>query len=77
MIPAVDLRCALWFKSTYSGTDSNCVEVAHAPGVISVRDSKNPCGPVLVFGSAAWNAFLAGGKVARGRVRRGRCTLAR
>ncbi|MFI8941158.1 DUF397 domain-containing protein [Streptomyces sp. QH1-20] len=72
MIPAVDLRCALWFKSTYSGTDSNCVEVAHAPGVIGVRDSKNPCGPVLVFGAVAWNAFLAGREVARSGVRQRR-----
>ncbi|WP_437114142.1 DUF397 domain-containing protein [Streptomyces syringium] len=72
MIPAVDLRHALWFKSTYSGTDSNCVEVAHAPGVIGVRDSKNPCGPVLTFGPVAWTAFVAGGKVAQDRVSRGR-----
>ncbi|GGR23255.1 DUF397 domain-containing protein [Streptomyces netropsis] len=72
MIPAVDLRCALWFKSTYSGTDSNCVEVAHAPGVIGVRDSKNPCGPVLVFGPVAWKAFLAGGEVAKNGVHQSR-----
>ncbi|MFV8130687.1 DUF397 domain-containing protein [Streptomyces syringium] len=69
MIPAVDLRGALWFKSTYSGTDSNCVEVAHAPGVIGVRDSKNPCGPVLTFGPVAWGAFLAGGEVTKSGVR--------
>ncbi|MEV6775203.1 DUF397 domain-containing protein [Streptomyces syringium] len=72
MIPAVDLRCAFWFKSTYSGTDSNCVEVAHAPGVIGVRDSKKPCGPVLVFGPVAWTAFVARGVVAQGRVSRNR-----
>lgn len=72
MIPAVDLRHALWFKSTYSGTDSNCVEVVHAPGVIGVRDSKDPCGPVLVFGPAAWYAFLAGREVARSGVRQSR-----
>ncbi|MGX8906747.1 DUF397 domain-containing protein [Streptomyces netropsis] len=69
MIPAVDLRCALWFKSTYSGTDSNCVEVAHAPGVIGIRDSKNSCGPVLTFGPEAWRVFLAGGEVAKSGVR--------
>ncbi|MER6850163.1 DUF397 domain-containing protein [Streptomyces flaveolus] len=27
------------------------------PGVVPVRDSKNPDGPVLVVGRAAWAAF--------------------
>ncbi|MFI9329796.1 DUF397 domain-containing protein [Kitasatospora sp. NPDC052868] len=29
------------------------------PGVVPVRDSKDPSGPALVFASAAWSAFLA------------------
>ncbi|WP_308406251.1 DUF397 domain-containing protein [Streptomyces sp. AC602_WCS936] len=29
------------------------------PGVVPVRDSKNPDGPVLVVGRAAWSAFTA------------------
>ena len=33
-----------WRKSSHSGSDTNCVEVA-AEG--AVRDSKNPGGPVL------------------------------
>ncbi|MFF5130753.1 DUF397 domain-containing protein [Streptomyces syringium] len=69
MISTVDLRCALWFKSTYSGTDSNCVEVAHALGVIGVRDSKDPCGPILTFDPVTWRAFVAGGGAGKGCAR--------
>ncbi|MEU5284067.1 DUF397 domain-containing protein [Streptomyces sp. NPDC020755] len=28
------------------------------PGVVPVRDSKNPHGPALVLTSAAWTAFI-------------------
>ncbi|GAA3751016.1 hypothetical protein GCM10022225_39240 [Plantactinospora mayteni] len=28
------------------------------PGVVAVRDSKDPAGPVLTFGPAAWRAFV-------------------
>lgn len=50
----------IWLKSSYSGADAgNCleVEVAHPIGV-PVRDSKDPHGPVIVFGDVAWAAFL-------------------
>jgi hypothetical protein len=58
-----DLSNAVWRKSTRSGpwTD-NCVEVAFVDGTIAVRDSKNPGGPVLVFTSAEWDAFVDGAK---------------
>jgi hypothetical protein len=47
-----------WATSSHSGEEGNCVEVA--PGQVSVlaRDSKDPDGPVLGFGAAAWGAFL-------------------
>ncbi|MGY5308072.1 DUF397 domain-containing protein [Nocardia gipuzkoensis] len=39
-----------WFKSSYSATHSDCVEVAFLDGDhVGVRDSKNPTGPALVF----------------------------
>lgn len=58
----VNLDQAIWRKATASGGDGGlCVEVAtNLPGVVAVRDSKNPGGPVLTFTSAAWRAFLSG-----------------
>jgi hypothetical protein len=34
------------------------VEVAELPGTVWVRDSKDPTGPVLRFGEAAFRAFV-------------------
>ncbi|MFF4382793.1 DUF397 domain-containing protein [Kitasatospora sp. NPDC001547] len=48
-----------WFKSSHSGTEGgNCVEVAHTPGTIRVRDSKDKTGPQLTFTAAAWADFI-------------------
>ncbi len=47
-----------WRKSSYSGLESNCVEVGGAPGLVGVRDSKDAEGPVLEFGRAQWSAFV-------------------
>jgi hypothetical protein len=56
-----DLSEAKWFKSSYSGGDKACVEVAFlAEGHIGVRDSKNLTGPALKFTPGAWNAFTTG-----------------
>ncbi|WP_280297354.1 DUF397 domain-containing protein [Nocardia abscessus] len=49
-----------WFKSSYSGTHSDCVEVAFLDwDHVGVRDSKNPTGPALVFTAGEWDAFTA------------------
>ncbi|GAA1350405.1 DUF397 domain-containing protein [Streptomyces beijiangensis] len=60
-IPESDLTSATWHKSTYSGGEgNNCLEVAAAfPGLVPVRDSKNPHGPALTFRAPAWSAFIA------------------
>ncbi|MFF7638884.1 DUF397 domain-containing protein [Streptomyces canus] len=48
-----------WFKSSYSsGSGDDCVEVAHTPATIRVRDSKNPAGPHLTASPAPWADFL-------------------
>ncbi|MEU2676770.1 DUF397 domain-containing protein [Streptomyces sp. NPDC007107] len=53
---------AAWRKSSYSGTNGGeCVEVADGCAAsVPVRDSKNPAGPVLTVGTAAWQAFVDG-----------------
>ncbi|MER6173045.1 DUF397 domain-containing protein [Streptosporangium sp. NPDC001681] len=59
----ISLTCRAEFrKSSLSGGSSdNCVEVAtNLPGLIAVRDSKNPSGPMLTFSPTAWNNFLTG-----------------
>ncbi|MGH3069097.1 MAG: DUF397 domain-containing protein [Streptosporangiaceae bacterium] len=53
-----DLRRAQWRTSTHSANGSTCVQVAHnLPGIVAVRDSKNPAGPALVFSPDEWRAF--------------------
>lgn len=58
----VDLSRAAWHKSSYSGSNGGqCVEVArNLPGVVAVRDSKDPGGPSLLVTTAEWRAFLDG-----------------
>ena len=50
----------LWRKSSYSGNGgADCVEVARdLPGVVAVRDSKNPDGPVLIVSRDEWASFI-------------------
>ncbi|MFD7286052.1 DUF397 domain-containing protein [Streptomyces sp. NPDC059863] len=50
-----------WVKSSYSGVNNNCVEVAvPSGGGRAVRDSKNPSGPALLFGADEWQTFVRG-----------------
>ncbi|WP_096212415.1 DUF397 domain-containing protein [Streptomyces sp. 2323.1] len=54
------LSAASWRKSSYSNTQGgDCVEVADGiPGVVPVRDSTRPAGPVVLVGAPAWTAFI-------------------
>lgn len=48
-----------WRKSTRSNGSGNCVEVAgDLAGMVGLRDSKDPTGPVLTFDATKWTAFV-------------------
>lgn len=47
-----------WRTSSYSDQHGGeCVEVAALAPAVAVRDSKDPDGPRLAFGAAAWRVF--------------------
>jgi len=60
----MDVSSATWRKSSYSGGNGgNCVEVAgNLPGIVAVRDSKDPHGPALIFTPDEWRTFATGVK---------------
>jgi len=55
-----DLSQTVWQKSSYSNGQANCVEVArNLPGIVVVRDSKDPDGEVLRVNWEGWTNFTA------------------
>ena len=59
MTAAASARAA-WRTSSHSEANGDCIEVARpAPGMIAVRDSKDPGGSALAFPSVHWTAFTA------------------
>jgi hypothetical protein len=59
---ALTLAGATWRTSSRSSGNGNCVEVAFLDRAVAVRDSKDRTGPVLIFTSAEWDAFVAGAR---------------
>ncbi|MER5458188.1 DUF397 domain-containing protein [Micromonospora sp. NPDC002389] len=56
----MELTGAHWRTSSRSAQSNDCVEVAlNVRGVVGVRDSKDPAGPVLAFDPYAWRVFVA------------------
>ena len=53
-----ELSRALWRKSTYSGGNGSCVEIADLGTAAAVRDSKDRNGPKLVFAADEWRSFV-------------------
>jgi len=57
-----------WFTSSYSNNGGQCIEVATnlvaSRGVVPVRDSKNPGGPVLALPASAFASFVTSVKAA-------------
>lgn len=60
--PAADLPVTSgWVKSHYSTPSGNCVEVATLePGLVALRNSRDPEGPALVCPPDAIDAFVRG-----------------
>ncbi|MFD8062175.1 DUF397 domain-containing protein [Streptomyces cyaneofuscatus] len=56
-----ELSTAHWRSSSYSNSNGGeCVQVSDDfPGLVPVRDSKNPTGPALVLRATAWSAFVS------------------
>ncbi|MGW5675288.1 DUF397 domain-containing protein [Streptomyces sp. NPDC003860] len=52
-----------WVKSSYSNNGGSCVEWtpdhASATGLVPVRDSKRPAGPVLLVSTGAFAGLIA------------------
>jgi Domain of unknown function (DUF397) len=63
--PGTDLSRALWRKSTYSGGNGSCVEIADLGAAAAVRDSKDQNGPKLVFAADEWRSFIESIKAGR------------
>lgn len=57
MKPA-ELRAPEWRRSTRSGVNGNCVEVAYHGSAVAVRDSKHSTGPALIFTASEWQRFI-------------------
>ena len=51
-----------WIKAQASTHNGACVEIAAAGGNIAMRDSKDPGGPILVYTTAEFSAFLNGAR---------------
>ena len=56
------LHSLTWRKARRSVGNGACVELAPFDGMVAMRDSKDPDGPVLVYTPAEWDAFLHGAK---------------
>ncbi|MYQ65920.1 DUF397 domain-containing protein [Streptomyces sp. SID4950] len=48
----------LWRRSSRSGNENECVEVAVESGRVRARDSKWPAAAVVTFDACVWSEFV-------------------
>jgi Domain of unknown function (DUF397) len=48
----------IWRKSSYSGENGSCVEVAFTSPAVGIRDSKNTASGHLTIAPAGWTTFI-------------------
>jgi hypothetical protein len=51
-----------WRKAQRSVGNGACVELAPVNGMVAMRNSRDPDGPVLFYTPAEWRAFVHGAK---------------
>lgn len=55
-----------WRKSSHSGKEGNCVELAHLSGATTaMRDSHDPEGPILTYPVARLAEFVAAARTGK------------
>lgn len=52
-----DFSRAPWRKSSYSGNQGSCVEVAPVPGMVGIRDTKDRARGHFAVTRTSWAAF--------------------
>lgn len=54
----MDERQLAWRKSSWSGTEGNCVEIALTEETAFIRDSKDRAGGTITMSAAAWSELV-------------------
>ena len=64
MLTHLQDKTVVWKKGSRSNGSggNNCVEVAFLDNGVAVRDSKDHCGPALIFTQAEWTGFVDAAK---------------
>jgi hypothetical protein len=61
-LSASERESLAWLKAHSSTANGQCIEIASADGNIAIRDSKDPEGPILVYTTSEFRAFLDGAR---------------